>query len=50
MESGQEGDWLAWPCWLKGLIPMPMSAEPPKPQQDNNNMFIHIKSVWAVIG
>lgn len=33
--SGQEGDWLGWPCWLKGLIPMPISAEPPKPQRQN---------------
>jgi len=30
MVSGQEVDWLGCPCWLKGLIPMPMSAEPPE--------------------
>lgn len=40
--SGQEGDWVGWPCWLKGLIPMPMSAEPPEtPKWD---IYTHIVS------
>lgn len=49
--SGQEGDWLGWPCWLKGLIPMPMSEEPPKTltQKILMNEFNNLKMLLTTL-